>query len=789
MMKRAFLRLKSGKGSVLFFIIAIMSIMIILASAVYYSVTSSRKQVELRYEGEQAYQSALSLNDIITNYISTRPSDPIVNTIVSLNENETIVTKSTDGNAFTKIGEGLGEFKVTVRKIKIDDVNNTHVIEITTETDVNGEKKVVTSVGEFQLSTVPYCFDRFFTSTGYAPNDVIFKNMKGEGTIYLDNEYSQFGGSGSGDLTIKNEIISAGSVRFESPTMFQKNNDNDSVELTIGDNAYFFGMNGSFDLKVGRIGGNCVILNINQNLSSSTPLYVMGDCYSANQFGGKIFVDGDMVIASQNPPSGYVYVNGDLFYNSGSRTDNNVHVGGNIYMYADEWQSTQFLNNSSNSVKGNIYNLKTMKVYKKDGTVENLNLGTFDENYLKFSLYTYNYESEDSIREKLDYVQEFCNTDEGGYNDVWPVEETTYESVSIVKATIDEKIGKPEYINWDLESQFVNKTETNGVVTKEYVVQEEDILKLDVPSNTVKVVNITAGRNKLVIDEVKSGGGKSGLLFDTYIGEKGNSEQMANPDYYEDIYVYLEPNCYYDAANKKYTTDVDSSKFNSFCWSLNGAHLDVLVKGMGSLVIVVPDGVRYVQNSNSFVGHIGIYEKGNGATVTIKEVDGVTVYELPRDSTVDGVSFNNNLKNWLTSENLLKDDLINDSTQRSKGYYTHNNVFIVTVDKNASMDFSWSVNTIGSFIYAPYMTFTNEGVYSPNQNGVFGGMIVSDYTLTSSNNSYLCTVPYDYYGRFVPVSSSSEEKAKYMEKLMADSGCTTILGSSTSRAWRKYGYN
>ena len=68
MMKRALLRLKSGRGSVLFFIIAIMSVMIVLASAVYYSAVSARKQVEIRYGDEQSYQSAISLNDIVTEY-------------------------------------------------------------------------------------------------------------------------------------------------------------------------------------------------------------------------------------------------------------------------------------------------------------------------------------------------------------------------------------------------------------------------------------------------------------------------------------------------------------------------------------------------------------------------------------------------------------------------------------------------------------------------------------------------------------------------------------------------
>lgn len=61
MMKRALLRLKGGRGSVLFFIIAIMSIMIVLASAVYYSTVSARKQVEIRYGDEQSYQSAVHL--------------------------------------------------------------------------------------------------------------------------------------------------------------------------------------------------------------------------------------------------------------------------------------------------------------------------------------------------------------------------------------------------------------------------------------------------------------------------------------------------------------------------------------------------------------------------------------------------------------------------------------------------------------------------------------------------------------------------------------------------------
>ena len=85
MMKRALLRLKGGKGSVLFFIIAIMSVMIVLASAVYYSTVSARKQVEIEYGDEQSYQSAIALNNIISDYITKKPNSDFVKTIAGMN--------------------------------------------------------------------------------------------------------------------------------------------------------------------------------------------------------------------------------------------------------------------------------------------------------------------------------------------------------------------------------------------------------------------------------------------------------------------------------------------------------------------------------------------------------------------------------------------------------------------------------------------------------------------------------------------------------------------------------
>lgn len=118
-------------------------------------------------------------------------------------------------------------------------------------------------------------------------------------------------------------------------------------------------------------------------------------------------------------------------------------------------------------------------------------------------------------------------------------------------------------------------------------------------------------------------------------------------------------------------------------------------------------------------------------------------------------------------------------------------MFLVTIDKNAAMNFQPQQNMFAGFIYAPYMTF--EASSEGGQAGMLGGMIVSDYTMKETSNTYMCTIPYDYYDRFVTPGANEaqkeEERLKYMEKLMAESGCTTTIGSSVAKTWRVYGYN
>ena len=262
MMKRALLRLKSGRGSVLFFIIAIMSVMIVLASAVYYSAVSARKQVEIRYGDEQSYQSAISLNDIVTEYLNTKTEDAFVDAILALAPGSSLTTQGTGTDSFAKLAEGLGDYKVTVTKISGDSSDEKQTVKIETEVIVNGESSAVTSVGEFTLVSKPYSFDRFFTSTGYAPNDVVMSGMTVTSTMYLDNEYSQIGSlqSGNSGINIKAEVISAGTLALNNAPI---NADGDKTfDITVGNNLImtYNGGQGAMNLNGGRIrvGGNLI---------------------------------------------------------------------------------------------------------------------------------------------------------------------------------------------------------------------------------------------------------------------------------------------------------------------------------------------------------------------------------------------------------------------------------------------------------------------------------------------------------------------------------------------------
>lgn len=783
MMKRALLRLKSGRGSVLFFIIAIMSVMIVLASAVYYSAVSARKQVEIRYGDEQSYQSAISLNDIVTEYLNTKTEDAFVDAILALAPGSSLTTQGTGTDSFAKLAEGLGDYKVTVTKISGDSSDEKQTVKIETEVIVNGESSTVTSVGEFTLVSKPYSFDRFFTSTGYAPNDVVMSGMTITSTMYLDNEYSQIGSlqSGNSGINIKAEVISAGTLAINNAPI---NADGDKTfDITVGNNLImtYNGGQGAMNLKGGRIrvGGN-LIQGASFNYTNDTDVYVVGDFISgrpSKDSNCEIYVNGDAAFFGNETFAGKVYVNGDVYIdkevNTGDKFPGGITIGGNVYLCS-----------------GSSY-FGAQKTWIKSHGIDDSRIKNYSDASIRFEAKNGENDSAyNALRANMDKARSLAGGT-AAYNYIWPSDSLICESLQNVKDKINEKVGNPEYTNWNMMKKFINDDGTYTVDPINYEFGNETVPEAFAGTGSTK--------NQLVVSAQKFGQyvimGDMRITAEPWNGYNIVFDTTMPNGKDIDMYVYLPANCLMEKTGEnsyKFSNkDTDKSKFNCFRWNnqpdgMFDGWFSVLTKGKGSVIFIVGDGVTYFAQQRLFMGHYNL----------LKEI-------LPNSISADGKVTNTDTFNQSAIEKIMrttdanaklhtvfKQDVVN-KYKDSGGL--HNNLFVVAINKNSDVNFDMPYNTFCGFIYAPYMTF-GAGKSTEGHFAMLGGLIVSDYEMPNTSRVYMATIPYDYYDRFVDSTLSDDEKDDarfdYMEKLISNSGGEIgTLGSSSSRSWRKYGYN
>lgn len=797
MMKRALLRLKCGRGSVLFFIVAIMSVMIVLASAVYYSAVSARKQVEIRYGDEQSYQSAVSLNDLVTEYLNTKTEDAFVDAILALAPGSSLTTQGTGTDSFAKLAEGLGDYKVTVTKISGDSSDEKHTVKIETEVIVDGESSTVTSVGEFTLVSKPYSFDRFFTSTGYAPNDVFMSGMTITSTMYLDNEYSQIGGTGApgtgnSKINIEAEIISAGTLAINNAPI---NADGDKTfDITVGNNLImtfgnnlimtFNGGQGAMNLNGGRIrvGGN-LIQGTSFNYKNDTDVYVVGDFISgrpSDDSNCEIYVNGDAAFFGNETYKGKVYVNGDVYIdrevNTGDKFPGGITIGGNVYLCS----GSSYFGAQTTWIKSHGIDDSRIKNYSDASIRFEAKNGENDSAY-------------NALRANMDKARSLAGGT-AAYNYIWPSDSLICESLQNVKDKINEKIGNPEYSNWNMTKKFINDDGTYTVDPINYNFDNAT----DPELQDARFAGTGSNKNQLIVSAEKFGQyvvmGDMRITAGTWDGYNIVFDTTMPDGKDIDMYVYLPANCYMEQTGtdqyKFSSKDSDKSKFNCFRWNNEPTGLfegwfSVLTKGKGSVIFVVGDGVTYYAQRRLFMGHYNL----------LKEI-------LPNSISADGkitetaqfttAAVKNIMRTTDTNEKLrtvFKEGVLN-KYDSSGGL--HNNLFMVAINKNSDLNFNSQYNTFCGFAYAPYMTF---GISSMGQGGfaMLGGLIVSDYSMPNTSLTFMATIPYDYYDRYTgSLNGKEKEDARfdYMEKLISNSGGEIgTLGSSRSRSWRKYGYN
>ena len=799
MMKRALLRLKGGKGSVLFFIIAIMTVMIVLASAVYYSTISARAQVEIKYGNEQSYQSAVSLNDLVTEYLNTKTDDAFVDAIIALSPNKSLTTKGDGTDAFAELAGGLGDYKITVTKLSGDSGDEKQTIKVETEVLVNGETSTVTSIGEFTLVSKPYSFDRFFTSTGYAPNDVVMSGMTVTSTMYLDNEYSQIGSSQSGNsgINIRAEVISAGTLSINNAPI--NSNGDQTFDITTGNNLImtYNGGQGAMNLNGGRIrvGGN-LIQGTSFNYKNDTDVYVVGDFISgrpSDDSDCEIYVNGDAAFFGNETYMGKVYVNGDVYIdkevNTGDKFPGGITVGGNVYLC------------SGSSYYG------AQKAWIKSHGVDDSRIKDYTDASIRFEAKNGDNDSAyNALRANMDKAR---GSNEQAYSYVWPSDSGTCESLTNVKAKINEKVGNPEYTNWNMTKKFINDDGTYTVKPINYNFDNAN----DPELQDSRFAGTGSTKNQLIVSAEKFG--QYVVMGDMRIDSSKTSPwngynivfDTTMPDGKDiDMYVYLPANCYMKkipAANEWSSPTYEFSKvkadgFDTKCFRWNNeptgsfaGWFSVLTKGKGSVIFVIGEGVTYLAQENLFMGHYNLLKeilpdaiKDNGLVVhsnKFTETASITnkVYSIMQTEASDA-----------KLHTVFKKNIV-DKYNSSGGL--HNNLFMVAINKNSDINLDLPYNTFCGYIYAPYMTF-GAGKTREQNFAMLGGLIVSDYEMPSTTRTFMATIPYDYYDRFVDSTLSDDDKKEarfdYMEKLISNSGGEIgTLGSSNSRSWRKYGYN
>lgn len=789
MMKRALLRLKGGKGSVLFFIIAIMTVMIVLASAVYYSTISARAQVEIKYGNEQSYQSAVSLNDLVTEYLNTKTDDAFVDAIIALSPNKSLTTKGDGTDAFAELAGGLGDYKITVTKLSGDSGDEKQTIKVETEVLVNGETSTVTSIGEFTLVSKPYSFDRFFTSTGYAPNDVVMSGMTVTSTMYLDNEYSQIGSSQSGNsgINIRAEVISAGTLSINNAPI--NSNGDQTFDITTGNNLImtYNGGQGAMNLNGGRIrvGGN-LIQGTSFNYTNDTDVYVVGDFISgrpSDDSDCEIYVNGDAAFFGNETYKGKVYVNGDVYIdkevNTGDKFPGGITIGGNVYLCS-----------------GSSY-FGAQKTWIKSHGVDDSRIKDYTDASIRFEAKNGDNDSAyNALRANMDKAR---GSNEQAYSYVWPSDSGTCESLTNVKAKINEKVGNPEYTNWNMTKKFINDDGTYTVDPINYNFGNPSASELE------RFAGTGSNENQLIVSAEKFGQyvvmGDMRITAGTWDGYNIVFDTTMPGGNDIDMYVYLPANCYmkktppanewssptYGFSNKS----EDKSKFNCFRWNnqpegLFDGWFSVLTKGKGSVIFVIGDGVTYFAQTRVFMGHYNLLKEvlpdaiaADGKVTNTDKFSEAKVSAIMRTTDTDA------RKQTLFKQNIL------DKYKNSGGI--HNNLFVVAINKNSDVNFDMQYNTFCGFIYAPYMTF-GAGKSTEGHFAMLGGLIVSDYEMPNTSRVYMATIPYDYYDRYVDSTLTGAEKEDarfdYMEKLISNSGGEIgTLGSSSSRSWRKYGYN
>lgn len=750
-MKHALRKYIAPCGSALFMVVSTMAALVVLVTAMYMSVVSSGRVQIASFNQEQAYVASTSIADNLKGYLNNGVSAAMQSKLLDLNVGDKM---STNGNDFASLVEGgtredseLGAYTVTITRLKDEKQGDSTMaiydVAVTASTNGVVETTHLYLMTQKETTTPPSMITRFFTATGYIPNDVVVGDGVYTSEMYFDSEYTVFSdikGESNSDLTLKGSIICAGSAVFSrGKTTVQCQ---DTQAWYIGKNLTFKNTQPtSIDLK-GK-GGNA-------NDIKNEPEH------------GLIVVGGDLTMTTLNWPNignngkfTDVYVLGDA-YIAKTNFHGNLYVNGDVY----------FMSSDDNKVEGYLYLNGECKNYpgKSGGHF------TSSTKIVKWS----------------------------GWTATGDCQRAPAKTPADVGKLLTSKIGGSTYLKWQIDmSGFIMEDENTP--------KKENITFYNGNEDVANNKYVHYIDKDCVIGEIKSKGNHvSSLAIVIDTGNKGDTRtiQLSNND---------------------------GSEFSWCPSTVEHARMNIVTIGDGTLVVDVPEGVRYQSTHQEFFGHIGWYYLLGGKVTTtdagthdyfdrsglqyvnksyiegvLKEtihetyfdgsknscttckytettVDGKTVYKCtnpdhydtystkPETCVCAGYVDTGSVTAYAASHGI-------DMTYEGKSQMPNVNIWVESCSESADIQFGVGSDGKGlqnnlffGYVYAPYMTYVDLSCGENTGGGVrmVGGLIVSDYVISG-------------YYEFVYARPS----------MSVDSiGITTgdPLRPTGSREWRHYG--
>ncbi len=570
----------SSRGSALFMVLSTMTALMIAAMAMYFSVISSRQVQYAVFNEEQSYQSAVSITDAIIAGLNDGKLNGLQSDILALTTGGAATsTLSTNGNGFKTFSETgtkddedqIGAYDVNITRL--NDSNGYQVYDFCVAASVDGVQETTHTMVMMKQSKRKYkAPTNLFTATGYTPNTNFISTGKYLADLDIDSQTVIFG-----------RINSSGNGDDVGPTIPRN--------LTCAGTAEFFALNtvttyGS-DPRVWTFGGDLILHSSNVKDPKTNVGHSMLKMFGTAEKPGMILVGGDVRVEDGGALSvqehDIMYVLGDL-YTSDLVVNGELYVNGNIYV-ADKSDSL-----TSASRHGKIH-------VSVDGgeTPESHIMVTHGEKQATWSTSDITVDawgsagSDPEVNMDLEGAKQALNDNIGSIvYPIWTVDwseiggYTESETIMYNGAGWGNISYKGNHIDQCVtyESEALKYREGNhGCIINDIIEVADDWDNITADGYEVKEQRAFFGTNR-----------RHTIIVDT-----GNDEK----------------NVFYLGLNANHKLEIDGETINIFSWRPNPGSgftdntlgTNVLVRGKGSLVMVLPKGVVYQSNTNDFIGH------------------------------------------------------------------------------------------------------------------------------------------------------------------------------------------